>query len=56
MPDEFLKKLCAMSDGDYNIFDRFRVGSEVGLSNSQTDAIIDDLHNMGLIKLGRLKY
>lgn len=56
MSDEFLKKLCAMSDGDYKIFDRFRVGSEVGLSNSQTDAIIDDLHNMGLIKLGRLKY
>ena len=50
MSDEFLRKLYEMSDGDYKIFDRYRVGSEVGLSNSQTDEIIDDLHNMGLIK------
>jgi Mn-dependent DtxR family transcriptional regulator len=50
MSDEFLRKLYEMSDGDYKIFDRYRVGSEVGLSNSQTDDIIDDLHNMGLIK------
>jgi Mn-dependent DtxR family transcriptional regulator len=50
MSDEFLRKLYEMSDGDYKIFDRYRVGSGVGLSNSQTDDIIDDLHNMGLIK------
>ena len=50
MSDEFLRKLYEMSDGDYKIFDRYRVGSEVGLSNSQTDDIIEDLHNMGLIK------
>ncbi|MDW0120789.1 MAG: hypothetical protein QOK64_09755 [Nitrososphaeraceae archaeon] len=50
MSDEFLRKLYEMSDGDYKIFDRYRVGSEVVLSISQTDDIIDDLHNMGLIK------
>ena len=50
MADEFLRKLYEMSDGDYKIFDRYRVGSKVGLSNSQTDDIIDDLPNMGLIK------
>jgi hypothetical protein len=50
MSDEFLRKLYEMSDGDYKIFDRYRVGSEVGLSNSQIDDIIDDLHNMELIK------
>lgn len=50
MPDTFLRKLYEMSNGEYKIFDRYRVGSEVGLSNSQTDDIIDDLHNMGLIK------
>jgi Mn-dependent DtxR family transcriptional regulator len=50
MSDEFLRKLYEMSDGDYKIFDRYRVESEIGLSNSQTDNIIDDLHNMGLIK------
>ena len=49
MSHEFLRKLYEMSDGDYKIFDRYRVGSEVGLSNSQTDDIIEDL-NMGLIK------
>ena len=50
MSDEFLRKLYEMLDGDYKIFDRYRVGSEVGLSNSQIDDIIDDLHNMELIK------
>jgi hypothetical protein len=50
MSDEFLRKLYEMSDGDYEIFDRYRVGSEVDLSNSQIDDIIDDLHNMELIK------
>jgi hypothetical protein len=50
MSDEFLRKLYEMSDGDYKIFDRYRVRSEVGLSNSQTDDIIEDLHNMRLIK------
>ena len=49
MSHEFLRKLYEMSDGDYKIFVRYRVGSEVGLSNSQTDDIIEDL-NMGLIK------
>lgn len=57
MPDVFLRKLYEMSNGEYKIFDRYRVGSEVGLSNIQTDDIIDDLHNMGLIKkLARPKY
>jgi predicted transcriptional regulator len=57
MSHEFLRKLYEMSDGDYKIFDRYRVGSEVGLSNSQTDDIIEDLHNMGLIKkIGEPKY
>jgi Mn-dependent DtxR family transcriptional regulator len=50
MSDEFLRKLYEMSDGDYKIFDRYRVESKIVLSNSQTDNIIDDLHNMGLIK------
>ena len=36
MSDEFLRKLYEMSDGDYKIFDRYRVESEIGLSNSQT--------------------
>lgn len=49
MPDVFLRKLYEMSNGEYKIFDRYRVGSEVSLSNIQTDDIID-LHNMGLIK------
>jgi hypothetical protein len=50
MPDIFLRKLYEKSNGEYKIFDRYRVGSEVGLSNSQTDDIIYDLHNMGLVK------
>lgn len=50
MSDEFLRKLYEMSGGEYKIFERYKVGREIGISNSQTDDIIDDLHNMGLIK------
>lgn len=50
MCDEFLRKVYEMSHGNYEIFDRYSGGSEVGLSNNQTDDTIDDLHNMGLIK------
>jgi Mn-dependent DtxR family transcriptional regulator len=50
MSDKFLKKLYEMSGGEYKIFDRYKVGGEVGISNSQTDDIVDDLDNMGLIK------
>ena len=50
MSDEFLKKLYEMSDGEYIIFDRCKVGRIVGISNSQTDDIVDDLCIMGLLK------
>jgi hypothetical protein len=50
MSDEFLRKLFEMSGGEYKIFDRYKVGREVDLSNSQTDDIVDDHHNMGLLK------
>ena len=50
MSDEFLRKLYDMSGGEYEIFDKYKVGVEVGISNSQTDDFVDDLHNMGLIK------
>ena len=39
-----------MTSGEYKIFDKYKVGSKLGLSNSQTDDIVDDLHNIGLIK------
>ena len=50
MSDEFLKKLFEMSDGEYIIFDRYKVGKILGISDRQTDDIVDDLCNMGLIK------
>jgi hypothetical protein len=50
MSDEFLRKLYDMSGGEYKIFDRYKVGGELGISNSQTDDFVDDLHNMRLIK------
>ena len=53
MSDEFLKKLYEMSDGEYIIFDRYKVGRIVGISNSQTKDIVDELCNMGvLIRVG----
>lgn len=56
MSDEFLRKLYDMSGGEYKIFDRYKVGGEVGISNRQTDDFVDDLHNMGLIKkIGKTK-
>ena len=39
-----------MTSGEYKIFDKYKVGSKLGPSNSQTDDIVDDLHNIGLIK------
>lgn len=52
MSDEFLNKFYQMTSGEYKIFDKYKVGSKLGLSNSQTDDIVDDLHlhNIGLIK------
>jgi Mn-dependent DtxR family transcriptional regulator len=50
MSDEFLRKLYEMSGGEYMIFDRYKVGKILGISDSQTDEIVDDLYNMGLIK------
>ncbi|HEX2306515.1 MAG TPA: hypothetical protein VHH33_09525 [Nitrososphaeraceae archaeon] len=56
MSDEFLRKLYEMSGGEYMIFDRYKVGRIVGISDSQTDDIVDDLYNMGLItKIGATK-
>ena len=50
MSDEYLEKLYEMSGAEYKIFDKYKVGREVGISNSQTDDIVDDHHNMGLVK------
>ena len=50
MTDEFLKKLYEMSGGDYKIIERYKIGKEIGMQNTQVDDIVDDLDNMGLIK------
>jgi Mn-dependent DtxR family transcriptional regulator len=50
MSDEFLRKLYEMSGGEYTIVDRYKVGKILGISDTQTDEIVDDLYNMGLIK------
>ena len=39
-----------MSDGEYKIVERYKVGREIGISNTQVDDIVDDLDNMGLVK------
>ncbi|MDW0175587.1 MAG: hypothetical protein QOA19_09580 [Nitrososphaeraceae archaeon] len=38
--------------GSNEVLDQYKVGRRLGLSNSQTDDIVDDL-NMGLIKIIR---
>lgn len=50
MTDEFLKKLYQMSGGDYKIIERYKVGKEIGMPNTQVDDSVDDLDDMGLIK------
>ena len=50
LPEQFLRKLCEMSDGEYKIFDRYQVGRRIGIFNSQTDDTVDELHNKGFIK------
>lgn len=57
MSDEFLKALYKMSDGEYKIFERYKVAREIGMPNTQVDDIVDNLHNKGLVKkLERPKY
>ena len=50
MTDEFLKKLYEMSRGDYKIIERYKVGKEIDMPNTQVDDIVDDHDNIGLIK------
>ena len=50
MSDEFLRKLYKLSDGESKIIEKYKVGEQVGLSNSQTDDIVNDLYKIGLIK------
>ena len=49
MSDEFLRKLYKLSDGEYKIIEKYKVGEEVGVLNSKDD-IVDELHKIGLIK------
>jgi hypothetical protein len=49
MSDEFLRKLYKLSDGEYKIIEKYKVGEEVGVLNS-TDDIVDELHKIGSIK------
>lgn len=39
-----------MSDGEYKIFDQYKVGRRIGIFKSQTDDTVDELHNKVLIK------
>ena len=50
MSDEFLRKLYKLSDGEYKIIEKYKVGEQVGVLNSQTDDIVDELHKIGFIK------
>lgn len=40
MSDEYLEKLYEMSGAEYKIFDKYKVGREVGISNSQIDVLL----------------
>lgn len=50
MSDKFLRMLYEMSGGEYKIFDRYKVGEQLGITNNQTDYAVDNLDKMGLIK------
>ena len=50
MSEEFLKKLHEMTGEDYKTIDKYEVGQKLGLSNSETDNIVDDLYHNSLIK------
>lgn len=49
MSDEFLRKLYKLSDGEYKIIEKYKVGEQVGVLNSADD-IVDELHKIGFIK------
>jgi len=51
MSDEFLRKLYKLSDGEYKIIEKYKVGEEVGVLNSTDDiVVVDELHKIGFIK------
>lgn len=48
--EQYLRKLCEMSNGEYKIIDRYKVGRRIGIFKSQTDDTVNELHSKGLIK------
>lgn len=50
MSDEFLRMLYKLSDGEFKIIEKYKVGLDVGIPNDQTDDIVDDLHKKDLLK------
>ena len=47
--DRFLIKLYHLSKGELTNIDRYEVGKELDLSNQETDAIVDELSDIGRI-------
>jgi Mn-dependent DtxR family transcriptional regulator len=48
--DKFLKKLYDMSRGELTTIDRYELGKELDLPKEETDAIVEELTEMGMIK------
>lgn len=47
----FLKKQFEITGGEFRIVSRYEVGKELGLDVSQTDDIVKQLSDIGMIKL-----
>lgn len=47
---QFLKKIYDLTSGELRIINQYEVGEELELSSKQTDKIVYELSNTGMIK------
>ena len=50
LSEEFLRKFYEITGEDYKVYDKYKVGREIGLTDSETDNVVYDLSRKGFIK------
>lgn len=50
MSEEFLRKFYEITGKEYCVYNKYKAGREIGLTDTETDDIVDDLSRIGFIK------
>lgn len=50
LSEEFLRKFYEITGEEYKVYDKYKAGREIGLTDTETDDIVDDLSRIGFIK------